>query len=183
MRKIVVFLAITALLAAAAVPALTTTGQQLCQVQDQSTEEVLPGVVLAWDSAFLCSDIPGEGEYEISVTVANDAGSNEAVVIEALALTHTTPRPRGQAPQATAGATGLPVTLNPGESMSFTVSGAYELAQTDEGQKANLHLQAGGHVVDSGDPFQLGINVHLRGAGVTEPEDGEGGPPPWVPGS
>ena len=57
-------------------------------------------------------------------------------------------------------AAGLPVTVAPGETESFTVSGTYELVQTDEGDKANLHLVATG---SAGGRFTLGINVHLRG--------------------
>ena len=137
-----------------------------CEPIEQSAEEVLPGVVLTWDSAFLCADAPDEGSYEFTVTVANSADSAEAISIDDLALTHATPRPRGQAPGASGDATGLPLTLAPGETASFTVSGTYELVQTDEGKKANLHFRASGHGSSSGEPFELGINAHVRAPGV-----------------
>jgi hypothetical protein len=143
-------------------------GQENCSVDDTSTQEVLPGVILTWDSSFRCEDAPDEGTYQITVQVANDAGSSEAVRIDDLILSHTTPRPRGQAPDATAEPEGLPITVDPGETESFTVSGSYELVETDEGKKANLHLLALGEGVDSGEEFELGINVHLRAPGATE---------------
>ncbi|MCM8750333.1 hypothetical protein NET02_14360 [Thermomicrobiaceae bacterium CFH 74404] len=137
-----------------------------CEPIEQSAEEVLPGVVLTWDSAFLCADAPDAGSYELTVTVSNSAESAEAVSIDALTLTHTTPRPRGQAPSASGDATGLPLTLAPGTTASFTVSGTYELVETDEGKKANLHFRASGHGLSSGEPFELGINAHVRAPGV-----------------
>jgi hypothetical protein len=142
--------------------------QEVCPVDDTSTQEVLPGVILTWESSFRCDDAPDEGTYEITVQVSNDAGSSEAVRIDDLILSHTTPRPRGQTPRATAEPQGLPITVEPGETESFTVSGTYELVETDEGEKANLHLLALGEGTDSGQEFELGINVHLRGPGAAE---------------
>lgn len=98
--------------------------------------------------------------------VANSADSTEAVAIDDLVLTHTTPRPRGQAPAASGEVTGLPLTLAPGQTASFSVSGTYKLVQTDEGKKANLHFRANGHGASSGEPFRLGINAHFRAPGV-----------------
>ena len=141
-------------------------GQELCSVVDTSRKEVLPGVVLTWDSSFRCGDAPDEGTYRIRVRVSNDAGSSEAVKIRNLVLTHTSPRPRGQGPEATAEAEGLPITVRPGQTKSFTVSGSYELVTTDEGDKANLHLRALGKGKESNDRFRLGINVHLRAPGA-----------------
>jgi hypothetical protein len=121
------------------------------------------------------------------VRVTNAATSDEAVRIDGLRLSHTTPRPRGQAPSADATASGLPLVLAPGESDSFQVSGSYQLVQTDEGAKTNLHLRASGRGLESGLPFQLGINVHLRGPGAVESGSDTGGsatpgggPPPWA---
>ncbi|MGH2451903.1 MAG: hypothetical protein ACRDGE_11685, partial [Candidatus Limnocylindria bacterium] len=145
-----------------------------CELVDQSTEEVLPGVTLTWDSSFLCADAPDSGTYEIEVTVSNAARSAEAVEINDLRLSHTTPRPRGQGPEATAQVEGLPTVVGPGESESFRVSGTYELVSTDEGDKANLHLRGLGRGVESGDSFELGINVALRGESAVE-ESGEAG--------
>jgi hypothetical protein len=88
------------------------------------------------------------------------------VTITDLELTHTTPRPRGRGPAATGEAQGLPITVAPGETKSFTVTGTYELVQTDEGKKANLHFTAFGNGVESGESFELGINTHFRAPGV-----------------
>lgn len=153
-----------------------------CRVQDREAKEVLPGVTLRWDSAFRCTDAPGSGTYAITVSVSNDAASDEAVELGGLRLSHATPRPRGQGPDASARASGVPLAIEPGGSASFRVSGDYELVSTDEGDKANLHLRAAGEGAQSGEPFRLGVNVHLRGDGATENRSGEraGGPPPWA---
>jgi hypothetical protein len=166
---------------------------QVCQSTEQSTETVLPGVTLVWDSAFLCADAAPSGQYQITVSVSH-TGSGEAVEIQSAPLMLTSPRPFGQQPPATGTATGLPFTLAPGGSQTFDVSGQYELVQTDEGLKINLHFRAAGQALSSGEPFQLGINVALRGSGAvdngggdddgappTGGDDGEG-PPAWVPG-
>lgn len=139
---------------------------QTCQVADSETAEVLPGVVLSWESSFLCADAADSDSYDFSVTVSNDASSVESVTIQTLELVNTTPKPRGQSPDATGGAAGLPLTLAPGESGTFEVSGSYELVSTDEGDKVNLHFQAGGQGIESGEPFSLGINAHFRAPGV-----------------
>lgn len=166
MRAMISVLVAGGMLVMLAVAAASAQDTQVCDPIEQSAEEVLSGVVLTWDSAFLCADAPDEGSYEFTVTVANSAESAEAVSIDDLTLTHTTPRPRGQAPDASGEATGLPLALAPGETASFTVSGTYELAQTDEGKKANLHFRASGHGASSGEPFELGINAHFRAPGV-----------------
>lgn len=138
----------------------------VCEPIGQSTKTVIPGVTLTWDSSFHGENAPDQGQYKITVRVANASSSTEAVWINAITLRGTTPRPRGQAPYATAVATGLPLTIAPGETRTFDVSGDYKLVMTDEGKKANLHLAAHGHGVTSGTPFRLGINVHLRAPGV-----------------
>lgn len=140
-----------------------------CAVADSSSEVVLAGVILDWDSSLLCAEVPDSGSYEITVTLANDPGSGESVTLDTLVLTHTTPRPRGRAPEATLSEVeGLPGVLGAGEKISLTARGSYELARTDEGNKANLHFQARGHGVTSNEPFRLGINLHLRAPGATE---------------
>jgi hypothetical protein len=181
MRKIAILIITVALLAMGASGAFAQ--QQSCLVTQQSTEETLPGITVTWDSSFLCENAPAEGTYTFAATIANAGGSAEVVVMNAMTLTHTTPRPRGQTPQATADAAGLPITVAPGESKTFNVSGTYTLVTTGEGQKANLHFRASGYgpMVE---PFHLGINVRLRGSGVIEPGDDDepGEPPPWAPG-
>lgn len=139
---------------------------QTCQLVDTETENVIPGVILSWDSSFLCADAPDADSYTFTVNVSNDANSVEAVAIESFELANTTPKPRGQSPDATGEATGLPLILAPGETGSFEVSGTYELVNTDEGKKANLHFLAHGQGVESGEPFSLGINAHFRAPGV-----------------
>ncbi len=140
----------------------------VCQPVDQSTEMVIPDVTLTWDSSFRGENAPDEGTYEITVFVTNEASSAEEVRVDALRLTGTTPRVRRQAPYATANTSGLPVVIAPGETHSFMVTGDYRLVMTDEGKKANLHLQAAGRGVVSSEPFGLGINVQLRGPGAVE---------------
>jgi hypothetical protein len=139
-----------------------------CVVVDRSTEEVLPGVWLTWDSSFLCTAVLDAGNYAVTITVANEGSSDEAVWLDRLDLSHTTPRPRGQAPAATAEVDGLPVLVARGERERFTVRGRYELVTTDEGAKANLHFRASGHGGTSSLPFQFGVNLLVRGPGAVE---------------
>ncbi|GAB4445443.1 MAG: hypothetical protein OHK0015_47750 [Chloroflexi bacterium OHK40] len=165
MRQRIVILLIAALIS---LPATAVYAQvQICVPFDQSTETVVPGVTLTWDSSFRCESVPRAGTYTITVRLTNATTSNQAVTVETLQLSHTTPRPRRQAPSASATPSGLPVTVGPGQTASFTVSGNYTLVTTNEGDKANLHLRARGSNA-SGQPFQLGINVHLRGPGAVE---------------
>jgi hypothetical protein len=166
MRRMGTISALVALLLVLAIP--VSAAEVECNLTDQSTQAVLPGVVLTWDSSFHCRNAPVRGEYSITIVVSNAATSTEAVTIDSLILSHTTPRPRGRAPEATAEARGLPITVEPGESESFDVTGTYELVVTDEGKKANLHLLAYGVGDESGEPFQLGINVHIRAPGVAD---------------
>lgn len=133
---------------------------------DESAEEVLDRVWVAWDSSFLCANAADVGSYEFTVRVRNATRSTQAVRVEELVLTHTSPRPRGTAPRATATAAGLPLVVEPGASGSFTVNGTYELVSTDEGKKANLHLQVRGRGVGSGELFALGVNAQFRAPGV-----------------
>jgi hypothetical protein len=56
----------------------------------------------------------------------------------------------------------------PGMTASFTVRGSYELAETDEGQKANVHFLVHGASASDGDPFSLGVNAHFRAPGVED---------------
>lgn len=178
MYRIARLLGLFALLAAFG--SATAVAQETCIATEQTTEEVLPGITITWDSAFHCGDAPDEGSYEFAVTISNDADSADAIIIDALTLTHTTPRPRGQAPDASADASDLPVVIVPGESQSFTVSGTYTLVVTGASKKANLHFRASGYG-PSVEPFYLGLNAMLRGVGADEPgDDNVGGPPSWV---
>jgi hypothetical protein len=172
-------------------PAVAT---EVCTVGDRTTEEVIPGVTLTWDASFLCADASGEGSYRFTVTVSNAAGSDEAVTIRDLKLTHTTPRPGGRGPESTGKADVLPITVRPGGSSGFTVTGRYELTGTDQGKKANLHFRARGAGVQTREPFALGINARFRAPGAEAERDGTEtgarrgreaappGPPSWVPG-
>jgi hypothetical protein len=167
---------------------LASSQAQTCPPVDQSAEEILPRVVLTWDSSFRCAGAPDQGAYEITVVLSSSAASAAAIRLERLELTHTTPRPRGEAPAATAQAAGLPATLAPGASVSLTINGQYDLVSTDDGEKANLHLLAHGQGLAGGEPFSLGINVHLRGWGGLEQRGNvpnasrPAGPPEWAPG-
>jgi hypothetical protein len=164
-----------------------------CASNGQDAEEVLDGVTLTVDGAYRCTDAPASGTYQVPVNVANAAGSTEAVSIQSLGLRGTSPRPGGTGPAATASAQGLPLTVAPGGSATFLVSGDYALVSTDEGDLANLHLRAQGVGATSGEPFELGLNVLLWGPRAAEEEDEEeeeeenggasGGPPSWAGGS
>lgn len=153
-------------------------GPQNCLAAEQTVEEVLPGVFLTWDSAHRCNNTPAQGQYAFTVSLEADSGSTKTLILEHITLTHTTPRPLGNGPEATVEQlTGFPVTLSGGESDSFSVRGAYELVTTGEGQKANLHFCASGHDQATGEPFYLGINTFLRSGSATESDDG---PPPTI---
>ncbi len=183
----IAILIVTALVGVFTAPAFAQT--RVCEPVRQETKIVTRGVTLTWDSRFWCDNALDPGDYEIRVTITNHAGSAEAVRIDHLQLSHTTPRPRRQAPAATAVASGLPLVIGPGESGSFSIRGTYNLVLTGEGKKANLHLRAVGRGITSAAPFRLGINVHLRGPGAVEENagasgrlPGAGGPPPWAGG-
>jgi archaellin len=96
MRRLAIMVAAVGMAAALMPPA--SAQMQTCAVDDASTKEVLSGVTLTWDSSFRCTNAPDQGTYEIEVTVANAAGSSEAVKIKDLKLKDTTPKPRGRAP-------------------------------------------------------------------------------------
>ncbi|MCL4858264.1 MAG: hypothetical protein KJZ93_02610 [Caldilineaceae bacterium] len=151
------------------VPAPISTNCEEMTATEQTTEVVLPGVTLRWDSAFHCREAETAGAYGFTVTVRNEgvgaaAGADEdTVVITDLALTHTTPRPEGQSPSANVTVAGLPLTLPAGEQGELLVSGNYELVQAGAMQLANLHFCTSG-ASESGDTFALGLNAHLRGS-------------------
>jgi len=166
-----------------AVPASAQT--PVCGPVGQNTQTVIPGVTLTWDSSFRCDNAPDAGTYEVTVRVTNAADSTEAIRIDTVWLSHTTPRPQRQAPEATAAASGLPLVIAPGETHTFRIGGGYTLVSTKGSKMASLHLRALGYGVTSAEQFRLGINVHLRGSGAVK--DGERtkwgrpvGPPPEV---
>jgi hypothetical protein len=165
-RKIGIMLVVLGVTIALGLAAPVLAQTQRCTQVDRSTKEVLPGVTLTWGSSFLCAGAPDMGTYSFTVRVRNHADSVEAVKIKRLKLSHTTPRPRGEGPDASATASGLPIVVRPGETKRFSVSGSYELVRTDEGKKANIHLLAKGQGLSSGKSFKLGINAHFRAPGV-----------------
>ncbi len=143
--------------------------QESCAREAQSQEEVLPGLLLSWDSSFRCEDVPDAGSFEITIRVSNDVTSTQAATIDTLILALATPRPRFKAPKfALEELENLPMTLTPSSEDSFTVRGKYELVSTDEGEKANFHFQAEGIGSTTKEPFRLGINAHLRAPGASE---------------
>ncbi|MGH7558025.1 MAG: hypothetical protein ACREMD_09700 [Gemmatimonadota bacterium] len=148
-------------------PSVLDLSLQECPTVGTESEAVLPGVTLTFDGSFLCADAPDQDSYAFTVRIQNGPESAEAVRIEDAVLSKTTPRPRGQAPDGSLdGVDGLPLTLEPGESGTFTVRGNYELVQTDEGEKANLHFAARGTGLESGDAFSFHFNAHFRAPGV-----------------
>ncbi|WMT57901.1 hypothetical protein [Truepera radiovictrix] len=160
---------------------LSVLATQSCVGTARATERVAPGVTLHYDNAFFCSDAPVRERYTFTVRVTNPASSTVSATLQGLELRLSTPRPRGRGPEVTGAASGLPLTLAPGESGSFVVSGLYELVRTDEGGKANAHFHVRG---GAGNPFHLGLNAHFRGASGREaaPPAGRPGGPPRRPG-
>lgn len=160
------------LIALAVIAAASQAQVQHCEKADESTEIILSGVTVTYDSSYFCTNAADQGEYAITVSVANRVDSSEAVTVDRLELSHTTPRPGGgSGPEATATAGGLPITVASGETARFDVRGIYALVTTDEGAKANLHLHVVGTGATSSERLALGINVHLRAAGSTEDDD------------
>ncbi|MBA2277829.1 MAG: hypothetical protein H0W06_08700 [Chloroflexia bacterium] len=165
---------------------------QACQSAEPGTE-TLAGATLNYASSFRCVGVAADGTFSIAVDVENAAGSVGPVTINDLVLTHATPKRRGQVADASVTAQGLPLTLDPGQSGTFTVAGAAALVEpgkSGKGGKANLHLQARGASATGDQPFQLGLNVQLR-ADATDAADDDGkdrkdgkrgGPPDWVSG-
>lgn len=173
--------------------ALTAVESEACSVLKTTSQEVLPGITLTYDSAIWCQGVSDEGSYRITATIGNSATSVEGVVIDALALRLTTPRPRGQTPSVELEAdAGLPLRVEPGMVSNLTLAGTYALVATGDGKKANVHIHARGYGENSGVRFNLGINIHLRGEGTAERDTVEAGrpvvppgppfevPPPWT---
>jgi hypothetical protein len=154
-----------------------------CVADEQETELVAPGLTLTYDSSIACEGLADAGQYTVTVNVTNDSLSQESATLEAVTLMHTTPRPGGLAPAGDATASGLPLTIAPGSSASFEVSGVFELARPGMAPKTNLHLRVQGTGDTSGEYFLLGVNVKLRSAPEEEDEPNEGrGRPEWAPG-
>lgn len=146
-------------------------------VGEESTETVSPGVAITWGSSFHCVQAPDEGPYGFIVRVAYQGPAGSTVNIESLGLTHTTPRPQGQGPEATVEVSGLPLLLAAGEEGAVTVEGTYELVVTGASRKANLHFCAAGTVTSTNEPFTLGLNGHLRGNHTDAADNSPAGPP------
>jgi hypothetical protein len=193
-RAPITVLAILGMVGALTVSAVAAqTETPTCSAQDTSTGEATEGVTLTYDSAFVCPDAADAGTWSITVNVSNASDTTSGLTLNQLTLSHTSPRPGGVGPAAGAEASGLPLSLAAGESGTFDASGTYELVETDEGNKANLHLRVSG-ATDEDEPFLLGINVLVRAPGVDENgengsgengENGKGdaeGRPEWVPG-
>ena len=151
----------------------------LCGVAARATETVAPGVMLTWDSAITCADVVEQGDFEIAINVEAAADNTRAARIETLSIVATAPRPRNQGPQITANPVNLPLELDPGQTATLAVEGAYELIVTGEGGKAVLVLRASG---GNDEPMQLGVSVQFLAPGVSPEEDsadtepGEGDP-------
>jgi hypothetical protein len=133
--------------------------------EEQTDEVVAAGTTLSYDSALRCTNAPFSGDYRFTVTIQNSATSASTVVLERLLLTHTTPRPGGSGPVASGSTADLPLTLAPGARTQVTVSGDYTLVQTGARRHANLHFCLSGRAENSEEPFSLGINAFIVGAG------------------
>ena len=159
---------------------------QVCVAEEQSTEEIVPGVTLTWDSALRCLDAPDEGVYAFNVRVESAITDTtvvlmQPVTMQGVTLTHTTPRPLGQAPDASVDmVTGLPFTIESGQVQTFTITGTYELATAGVARLANLHFCATGYDNATRQPFYLGLNTFLRGPGMDDDNHTQLSPPPPV---
>jgi len=194
-------LIVSVLIASASVRAQNTPQQECAAVPaEQSTKAISSGVTVTWEDSFICADPASAGTYQITALIANTTGSVAAVEINGVLLSHTTPRrgpPRAGAERATATGTGLPVTLQPGQSTQIIITGTYTLQRDDDDglAKLNLHLRLSGRATTDERSFQLPINVHLTPLGADDGEsrnEGDGppaavcerrgvpGPPPWV---
>lgn len=176
------------------------TGEPIvCEPVEQSTETVTGGVTVTWDSSLLCLEPPQNGIYAATVTIAVDPASISGLSVEHIRLLLTTPRPGGSGPDASVGSSDLPVSIDSGGQVTTTIEGDFELATTDEGARATLHLQFEGFVSHAGDRFSLAINIHFgtldddNGGPPNSDSDGDedngegppewaGGPPAWAPG-
>ncbi|SDU76722.1 hypothetical protein SAMN04488563_5294 [Jiangella alkaliphila] len=139
---------------------------QQCISADRSTPTIGSDTTLTYDGALLCPDAGTTGEYALAVSITNDAASSATVTVDDIHLTHTTPRPRGRAPDATADLDEAPITIAPGDTVDLEITGTYHLVNTDEGEKANLHLHLTGTLTATDESFTLATNVHLRGTGA-----------------
>ncbi|MFW6074597.1 MAG: hypothetical protein ACOC9Y_03320 [Chloroflexota bacterium] len=157
-------------------PASTTGAEDLsCEPQEAGAVEVAPGIRLAWAGSYHCGNAPESGTYNLTVDVANSADSDGSLSIDGLELIRMTPRPINQGPNATATANDLPATVEAGDSTTFTISGDYELVETDEGWKANLIFRVTVSD-DSGEVHHLGMNALFRGSGADFEAEDEGRP-------
>lgn len=143
---------------------------------DETSEDVAPGAQLTWRGAYRCIDAPDQGRYRFTLVISNAGSSASPASVDGVELTHTTPRPHGEGPQATASTSGVPVVIAPGASANIIVAGTYSLVGTDEGKKANLHFCVRGET-EAGDPFYLGVNALIRGAGAQDALSSPPNPP------
>ena len=191
MRAPIALLAALGLLVAMTAIPVTADAHDECDVEGESTGEVADGVTITYDSVFLCTDAPASGTWFVDLSVSNDGASTTSVTITDVVLSHTSPSPDGEAPAATAEVEGDLPTVEPGATASLRIAGDYELATTDDGDKATLHLRLSG-TTGADEFFALGASVQLLATGV-EPDvdveeeiDGENGAavgrPEWVPG-
>jgi|FLYL01.1.fsa_nt_gi hypothetical protein len=167
-------------LAAAVWIALPATAQEVCTADPGSVEtETLDesGVTVSWHGSHWCLGAPGSGTYQATLEIGFEGAAT--LQVDGVSLRHTTPRPGGSGPEATVEVVDV---SQDGDTVTVTVTGSYELVDTDEGPKANIHLTATGAATGTNgedDPFRLGFNVHLRGESATE-ESAE--PEPSEPG-
>jgi hypothetical protein len=187
-QRILAALAVLGFGLAAAPAALAQNASQPCVAAAvaQSTKQVAPGVTLTWDDSFVCAEPGARGSYTFTATITNSAASTAAASLNELVLSHTTPRrgpppPLGPANPAFQ-TTGLPATLQPGQSAQISVTGDYQTVRDDDRDvnKLTLHFRLNGAVAD-GAAFRLGLNVHLTPLGADDgPGEEDEGPPPAV---
>lgn len=120
-----------------------------CQASTfQFEEEVLPGVMLTWDGNYSCFLSTIQGLFSIEVSVVNDSSST--ILINDFVLVSVGPDGPDGPLEASVDPAGLPLTLGPGESVSFLSIGFFETAETKSGNQAVLGFEVLGEVGQRG---------------------------------
>jgi hypothetical protein len=148
--------------------ALTAKAEQTCIPLSIAAYQAAPTVKVQWENTFLCAGAPDSDTYRIVVRVWHASGT-ESAAFQQMVLTHKTPRARGRIPGGMKTGDTLPVNVSPSVmEQTFTVTGTYVLAETDEGKKANHHYILSGVAGAAGAPFSVPVNIKFRATGVEE---------------
>ncbi len=127
-----------------------------CQASTfQIEEEVLPGVTVKWDGNYSCFLSTIQGLFSIEVSLHNDSSSS--LLINDFVLVSVGPDGPDGPLEASVDPAGLPLTLAPGETVSFSSVGFFETAETRSGNLAVLEFEVIGEVGQRG--FSLPVTA------------------------